>query len=114
MSPLINPSFLLDSPLKLVFFGGKGGVGKSTCATATALKLAQSYPQKHFLLVSTDPAHCLNNILSNCELPTNLNVRELSAADSLHKFKLKYEENTTNDHWSFDALCTNGLGSKRS
>jgi arsenite-transporting ATPase len=89
MSPLINPSFLLDSPLKLVFFGGKGGVGKSTCATATALKLAQSYPQKHFLLVSTDPAHCLNNILSNCELPTNLNVRELSAADSLHKFKLK-------------------------
>jgi arsenite-transporting ATPase len=59
MKSIIFPKFLQEGPLKLVFFGGKGGVGKSTCASATALKLAQEQPQHHFLLVSTDPAHSL-------------------------------------------------------
>ncbi|MEY3880983.1 MAG: hypothetical protein RIQ94_1779, partial [Pseudomonadota bacterium] len=88
MKPIIHPKFLQEGPLKLVFFGGKGGVGKSTCATATALKLAQDHPEHLFLLVSTDPAHSLHNILSTLALPKNLEVRELNASTSLHKFKL--------------------------
>ncbi|AUG98569.1 ArsA family ATPase [Pectobacteriaceae bacterium CE70] len=91
MKPAIYPKFLLESPLKLVFFGGKGGVGKSTCATSTALRLAQEQPQHHFLLVSTDPAHSLQNILSDLVLPKNLDVRELNAAASLHEFKSQHE-----------------------
>lgn len=90
MKPGIYPKFLQESSLKLVFFGGKGGVGKSTCAGATALKLAQEQPQHHFLLVSTDPAHSLQNILSNLVLPKNLEVRELNAAASLHEFKTQH------------------------
>lgn len=45
---------LLKHPL--IFFGGKGGVGKTTLAAATALSLDDA------LLVSTDPAHNLGHI----------------------------------------------------
>ncbi|MDP1774582.1 MAG: ArsA family ATPase [Methylobacter sp.] len=91
MKLAIYPKFLQESLLKLVFFGGKGGVGKSTCASATALKLAQEQPHHHFLLVSTDPAHSLKNILSDLVLPKNLEVRELNAAASLHEFKMRHD-----------------------
>lgn len=91
MKSALYPEFLQASPLKLVFFGGKGGVGKSTCASATALKLAQQQPQHQFLLVSTDPAHSLRGILSDLVLPSNLQVRELDASASLHTFKTQHD-----------------------
>jgi arsenite-transporting ATPase len=87
----LQPTFLKIGPLKLVFFGGKGGVGKSTCATACALKLAMEYPHEQFLLISTDPAHSLKNILSDVALPKNLDVRELDAKQSLHDFKILHD-----------------------
>jgi arsenite/tail-anchored protein-transporting ATPase len=43
-----------------LFFGGKGGVGKTTCASATAL--AASRAGRRVLLVSTDPAHSTSDI----------------------------------------------------
>ena len=45
---------------EVVFFGGKGGVGKTTCASAAAL--AASRRGKRVLLVSTDPAHSTSDI----------------------------------------------------
>lgn len=45
---------------KILFFGGKGGVGKTTCASAVAL--AASRAGKRVLLVSTDPAHSTSDI----------------------------------------------------
>lgn len=47
------PSFL-DEPTRFLFFTGKGGVGKTSIACATALWLAES--GRRVLLVSTDPA----------------------------------------------------------
>jgi len=44
---------------KYVLYGGKGGVGKTTCAAATALALAGRGDRT--LLVSTDPAHSLGD-----------------------------------------------------
>ncbi|QSX00526.1 ArsA family ATPase [Haloterrigena alkaliphila] len=44
-----------------IFYGGKGGVGKTTCAAATALRLAAD--GRETLLVSTDPAHSLSDSL---------------------------------------------------
>ena len=44
----------------VLFFGGKGGVGKTTCASATAL--AASRLGRRVLLVSTDPAHSTSDI----------------------------------------------------
>ena len=90
MRPALWPEFLQVSSLKLVFFGGKGGVGKTTCATAAALTLAQQQPNQRFLLVSTDPAHSVKNILDNICVPENLEVCELNAANSLQKFKDKH------------------------
>jgi arsenite-transporting ATPase len=45
---------------RILFFGGKGGVGKTTCASAVAL--AASRLGKRVLLVSTDPAHSTSDI----------------------------------------------------
>jgi arsenite/tail-anchored protein-transporting ATPase len=45
---------------RVLFFGGKGGVGKTTCASAMAL--AASHAGKRVLLVSTDPAHSTSDI----------------------------------------------------
>ena len=39
--------------LKLIIFGGKGGVGKTSCAIATVLALSKNFKT---LLFSTDPA----------------------------------------------------------
>ena len=45
---------------RVLLFGGKGGVGKTTCAAATAL--AASRRGRRVLLVSTDPAHSTSDI----------------------------------------------------
>lgn len=52
---------------RLVFFGGKGGVGKSTLACALSLALSDL---DKTLLLSIDPAHSLSHILQT-ELSTN-------------------------------------------
>jgi len=44
----------LDQPPRFLFFTGKGGVGKTSIACATAIQLAEA--GKQVLLVSTDPA----------------------------------------------------------
>jgi arsenite-transporting ATPase len=44
----------LQQPTRFLFFTGKGGVGKTSIACATAIQLAES--GRHVLLVSTDPA----------------------------------------------------------
>lgn len=53
-----------DFPLvarKIVIFGGKGGVGKTTAAAAFVLALAQANPKQKLLIFSTDPAHSLSD-----------------------------------------------------
>jgi arsenite-transporting ATPase len=46
---------------RVVFFGGKGGVGKTTCSAAFALSASER--GKRVLLVSTDPAHSTSDVL---------------------------------------------------
>lgn len=49
---------------RYLFFGGKGGVGKTTAASATALFLLKTLTQHDsILLFSTDPAHSLSDSL---------------------------------------------------
>lgn len=84
--------------LHLALFSGKGGVGKTTLACAFARNWAKLFPQDSILLISTDPAHSLGDVL---QLPVttaatalqdlpNLSVRSLDAKELLGEFKAKY------------------------
>ena len=52
---------LVPQPTPILFFTGKGGVGKTSSACATAIGLARA--GKRVLLVSTDPASNLDEVL---------------------------------------------------
>jgi arsenite-transporting ATPase len=73
-----------DPTRRLVFFGGKGGVGKTTLAAAFATLLARR--RERTLLVSTDPAHSTSDVLgaklsgAPAELEENLWGVEIDAA----------------------------------
>ena len=85
-----TPGFLCPRDLQLLIFGGKGGVGKTTCAAAAALRLSARTPQFSFLLVSTDPAHSLADSLADLVPPGNLRVLELNPQEYLADFKNKH------------------------
>lgn len=52
----------LNDPTRFLFFTGKGGVGKTSISTATAINLADA--GKRVLLVSTDAASNLDEMLN--------------------------------------------------
>jgi arsenite-transporting ATPase len=58
---MTSQSGLLDHPSRILFFTGKGGVGKTSLACAAAVSLAQR--GERVLLVSTDPASNLDEVL---------------------------------------------------
>ena len=84
-----KPGFLIDGNIRLLLFGGKGGVGKTTASAATALEIALLHPEKSLLLVSTDPTHSLQDSLSGDQPPPNLKVLELDAQAYIHDFQEK-------------------------
>jgi arsenite-transporting ATPase len=76
------------SGAQMLLFGGKGGVGKTTVAASVALHMAEREPDRHTLLLSTDPAPSLGDIFGVRVgdeprfirgAPPNLFVRELDA-----------------------------------
>lgn len=81
-------------------FSGKGGVGKSTLSSGFARRWAKQFPNERILLISTDPAHSLgdvlqmeiNNTAKTVEDLPNLSVRALDAALLLKTFKANYGE----------------------
>lgn len=82
---------------KYIFFGGKGGVGKTTCAAGYSLSLAQ----KGFrtLVVSTDPAHSLSDIFGKqigsheVELGLNLAGLEIDSQEESQKYMDRVKSN---------------------
>jgi arsenite-transporting ATPase len=73
------------------FFGGKGGVGKTTAASATALFLLNTLKQTNsILLFSTDPAHSLSDSLG-----LKIGNRLVQVAERKGAKLIAYEMNAT-------------------
>ena len=73
-------NFLAD-PTRFLFFTGKGGVGKTSIACATALQLAES--GRRVLLVSTDPASNVGQVFGQMIGNTITAVTSVPGLDAL-------------------------------
>ncbi len=91
--------YLAEKPrLKYIFFGGKGGVGKTVLAGTAALWLAGQ--GKKTLLASTNPVHSLSSMLDQNVFgkPTpvtgvpNLLAYEIDTKDTIEKSKKEIRE----------------------
>ena len=86
------------SGMKYIFFGGKGGVGKTVLAGAAALRFAQQGMKT--LLASTNPVHSLSGLLDQDVFgrPTpvhgtsNLLAYEIDTKDTIEKSKREIRE----------------------
>ena len=91
-------SGLIKKDIVLYIFGGKGGVGKTTITSATAISIAKKYSSKKVLVFSTDPAHSLSDSfqlpigdnLVQIEKTKNLFGLEIDAQKLLEKYKANY------------------------
>jgi arsenite-transporting ATPase len=89
-------SDLDESGKRLIMFGGKGGVGKTTCAAATAIHFALL--GKKTLAISSDPTPSLSDIFEfevgseHKPIPgvKNLYALEISSEIVLERWKEKY------------------------
>ncbi len=73
----------LEDPPRFLFFTGKGGVGKTSVACATALELAGH--GKRVLLVSTDPA---SNIGQVFDITIGNTITEIPAVPGLSALEI--------------------------
>ena len=91
--------FFKEHPdMRYIYFGGKGGVGKTVVAAASALWMAGQ--GKKTLLASTNPVHSLSNLfkLDVFGKPVlmpgtdNLYVQEIDTKDTIEKSKKEIRE----------------------
>ncbi|HPX70284.1 MAG TPA: ArsA family ATPase [Bacillota bacterium] len=75
---------------RILFFGGKGGVGKTSCSGAFAY--ARASEGNKVLLVSTDPAHSVSDLFERkiggdiVELKPNLYATEINPEEESEKY----------------------------
>ncbi len=93
-------SDILEKELSFLIFGGKGGVGKTSIAAASALHLARHKPDRKVLAFSTDSAHALSDSfeqrIGNQITPIsgidNLYALEIDGTQMLEDFKQEYRD----------------------
>jgi arsenite-transporting ATPase len=92
-------AFVAEHPgLRYAFFGGKGGVGKTIMAGATAVHLARS--GRRVLLASTNPVHSLSGLLGQDVFGKatpvtgvdNLWAHEIDTHDAIERSKREIRE----------------------
>ncbi len=94
-------SGLLEGSFQFLIFGGKGGVGKTSSAAATALRLARHNPSKRILIFSTDPAHSLADSFAcpigdrETQIEGNLYAIEIDAHKLWQDFETTYKQDVS-------------------
>src|SRR5512134_796319 len=92
-------AYMKERPdLRYLFFGGKGGVGKTALAGATAIWLARQ--GKRVMLASTNPVHSLSGLLGQnvfgkptaVEGVPNLWAYEIDTKDTIERSKQEIRE----------------------
>ena len=103
---------LLRRGCRFIMFGGKGGVGKTSLAAATALRIAQQRPRDRVLILSIDPAHSLSDCVA-CPIGNEavrvdalgmLDAKELDAEDLFDTYRDEYRRDVAR---AFDSVGPN-------
>jgi arsenite-transporting ATPase len=113
MPPIAAPPI---PPTRLIFFVGQGGVGKSSCAAAAAVTLTEK--EGPVLLISTDPAHSLSDVLQSRLTDTETQVkgtkglyaRELDVVGWFSALRKRWKEKAER---AFEALKANDVAMDR-
>jgi arsenite/tail-anchored protein-transporting ATPase len=79
----MNPMKFLQQPPRFLFFTGKGGVGKTSIACATAIELATR--GQRVLLVSTDPASNVGQVFG---IPIGNHITPVAAVPGLSALEI--------------------------
>ena len=95
-----------DSITKYLFFTGKGGVGKTSLACATAVEMADA--GKVVLLVSTDPASNLKDVL---ESEVNEDINPIKGLENLFAVNIN-PENSAEEYRNRVTDPLEGIASK--
>ena len=93
MNFTMNEFFQKHPNMRYLYFGGKGGVGKTVIAGATAVWFSQQ--GRKTLLASTNPVHSLSNLLGQnvfgkpvaVEGASNLFASEIDTSDTIERSK---------------------------
>ena len=83
---------ILDKEARLIMIGGKGGVGKTTCASAIAAKIASE--GKRVLIISSDPTPSLSDIFE-----TAIGSIETKVADHYELYGLEISSDVVLRKW---------------
>jgi arsenite-transporting ATPase len=99
-----QPSTVTIAPL--TFVAGKGGVGKTTCSASIALQLATRNPDRHYVVISVDPAHSLRDLFERITPPPNLRVETIDTKAKWRRFRDSFGEKIVD---AVDSLTPRGM-----
>ncbi len=83
---------ILGKSTKLIMVGGKGGVGKTTCASAVAMRIAGQ--GKKVLVISSDPTPSLSDIFE-----VSIGSKETRIADGYDLYGLEISSDVVLEKW---------------
>lgn len=84
-----------DSNTRVIFTMGKGGVGKTTMASAVAVGLVEQGNQVH--LTTTDPAAHLEFVFKNSGLNDKLTISRINPKDEVEAYKTEVLSKVSNE-----------------
>lgn len=95
-----------DENIRWVFVGGKGGVGKTTTSSSTAVAFENQ--GKKVLIVSTDPAHNLSDAFAQ-KISSGTSPTKITAYDNLYALEVDASDAAENFITTLSTQQQNGM-----